>query len=427
MLLVSLLADPILSQPFSWGRIQSLGLAIGLGIVGIGFFHSHRGFLFRLSANLCLSLLSAIVLLSAGELFFRAIGHDFSGELSAWRRVPPYYRTPTTPTGTVFFRRSGPERWSGQVLRTFLKQNNVLPNPYAREPAITVTYDRNGFRNPDDMADWKIAVAGDSFTELGYLPYEQLFTSVLARILKVPVLNLGASYTGPLTQLHYLREYGVAAGTRHVLIVFFEGNDLEDLDKEYDDLIRWRETGQRLFREFKKQPSLVRALNGLARGKRRQEPEPDESKVSAYFKSFEGTIPVTLAYTPPGRSQLSEETMRQLSYFFGHYADLGKERDVTVWVAYMPCKRRVLHGQVEFSANASEKCRNWHPTDLPEVISRLCDQYAIRFIDLTPALIRETAATRALLFNSVFDTHLNAHGSMIVGQELARRISGQDP
>ena len=56
---------------------------------------------------------------------------------------------------------------------------------------ITVQYDEAGFRNPAGMLDWDIAVAGDSFTELGYLRHEDLFTTVLGQILDARVLNLG--------------------------------------------------------------------------------------------------------------------------------------------------------------------------------------------------------------------------------------------
>jgi hypothetical protein len=119
--------------------------------------------------------------------------------------------------------------------------------------------------------------------------------------------------------------------------------------------------------------------------------------------------------------------MYNLNHFFRQYADFGKKsRQITVWLAYMPSKRRVLHGQVQFSESASEKLKSWQPTDLPEVISGLCDQYGIKFIDLTSALVRETAHNKQLLYNSIYDTHLNSHGSLVVGQELARHFSEQN-
>jgi hypothetical protein len=234
VILTSVLADHILARPHQWGLMQSLALVTGLGIVTIGFVHPHMGIISRVSTNLCLSLLSLFVCLAVGEEFFRGIEFDFAGEERAWRQIPIYYRAPIAPTGDIFFKRPGSEQWTGQVLNTRLKQLGVLPNPYTNEPAITVEYDRRGFRNPDHIADWAIAVAGDSFTELGHLAYEQLFTSILARILNVSVLNLGTSYTGPLTQLSYLQDYGIAASTKHTMIVFFEGNDLEELAGEYE-------------------------------------------------------------------------------------------------------------------------------------------------------------------------------------------------
>ena len=59
--------------------------------------------------------------------------------------------------------------------------------------------------------------------------YDQLFTTILGKMLNIRVLNLGVSHTGPLTQLSYLQDYGVSPSTKHVVIVFYEGNDLSDL------------------------------------------------------------------------------------------------------------------------------------------------------------------------------------------------------
>src|SRR4029077_10115198 len=101
---------------------------------------------------------------------------------------------------------------------------------------------------------------------------------------------------------------------------------------------------------------------------------------------------------------------------------------VTVWLAYMPTKLRVLHGHLEFSENTLtklpklKKLKTWEPTDLPQVIQGLCEQFGVRFIDLTPALIKETIQTGQLLYNSLDDTHLNKHGSHVVGEELTRNF-----
>ena len=434
---ISVALIPVITKYFlgfsrSFGALQWSAVAIGVAIVAVGFSR-HRTTIFQISSALCLVLVSLFVVLAVGEVVLRIIGFDFARQEKVWRELPPAFRQPIVPTGKVFFRREGPERWTGRPLNVYIKGS--LPNPYTAEPVMTIEYNGQGFRNPQEMKSWEIAVAGDSFTELGYLPYDQLFTSILARALNVSVLNLGTSYTGPLTQLSYLQDYGLSAGTKHVLIVFYEGNDLDDLSGEYSALERWNATGQRDYREFQKQPSLLVFLYQTAYRLKKQMFSPqtapqERNVVTAYFKSGSGDVPVTLAPSdgPPGRSELPAGTMQHLQYFFSHYADFGRERRITIWLAYMPTKLRVLHGNLEFSRAMLTKLpklkrlESWKPNDLPALLAELCTKYGVRFIDLTPALIRETGKSGRLLYNSLYDTHLNQEGSRVVGEELALHL-----
>lgn len=427
VILASVHADDILGRPADWGAAQSIGLATGVSLACLGVLQLfvRAGFVSSVSTKTCVLLVSLFVALAAIESLSRVIGIDFAhAEANAWRELPPFYRQPMTPTGGAFFRRSGPQQWTGRVRHTWVTQLGVIDSPYADEAAITVDYDETGFRNPRDLADWEVAIAGDSFTELGCLPHEQLFTSIFASVTRASVRNLGVSYTGPLTQLSYLRDYGLAASTKHTIIVFFEGNDLDDIDVEYRAWMRWKETGERDYREFRKQPSFVRAIRELIEDLLTPDPRVRSASdsVSAYFESSEGDIPVMFNYTPPGRGELPKESMDQLEYFFAQYAAFGTDRNLTKWIAYVPCKRRVLHGQVEFAESAPESMQTWQPGDLPVVIAELCDLVGVRFIDLTPALIEETTRSKQLLYNSVYETHLDRQGSAVVGRELSRQF-----
>lgn len=407
----------MLGQPRDWGRLQSVGVVFGLLMILTGFLNEKLR-IARLSTKLCLSLWSLLATVAIFEGVFRAVGFDFAREEEKWRKSPPFFRQPTVPTGSVFFRRPGPEQWTGQVLNTQLKLLNIRPNPYASEPVVTIHYNRSGFRNPDELAAWEIAVAGDSFTEMGYLPDEELFTTSLAKALDLRVLNLGTSYTGPLTHLSYLQDYGVCSGTRHAIIVFYEGNDLKDLDREYAELERWRRTGERDYRTFRKQTSFLRAAARLL-----QQSINRIDYATAFYKWRQGTVPVTLLDTPPGGAQISGETRQHLDYFFSQYAEFGKQHGLSLWLAYMPSKLRVLHGHLEFLDGAPVAVRSWTPTDLPQAISSLCDQFAVRFVDLTPALLAENKDH--LVYNTIYDTHLNTFGSQAVARELARFIGQQ--
>src|SRR5262249_49799046 len=155
-------------------------------------------------------VISAAFGLGLLEGFCRLTQFDFAQEERKWRAVPPYWRAPIIPSGEAFFRRPGPEPWAGQVLNIRVQQLHIFPNPYTNEPAVTLVYDEQGFRNEGGWTDWEVAIAGDSFTEQGYLTSDQMFTTILGKLINARVLNLGVSYTGPLSQLSYLRDYGIA-------------------------------------------------------------------------------------------------------------------------------------------------------------------------------------------------------------------------
>ena len=360
------------------------------------------------------------------EGFFRSIGYDFASKQEVlWREYPICFRQPMVPMGETYFRRHGPDRWKGQTLYTATKILNIEPNPYGSEPVIMVKYDKYGFRNPEDIANWDIVVTGDSFVELGHLSDEDLFTTILGKLLGVRVLNLGVSYSSLLSQLSYLRNYGISAGTKHAIVVFFEGNDFAEFDGEYNAFMHWRKTGLREYREFKRETSAVKAFYQLYVKMRIHFSSP-RNLVTAYFNSSQGNIPVTVSYVPVKRTELSEERIQQLNYFLGEYASFGKEKQITVWLAFMPAKRRVLDGYLEFTSEAKDEVKSWQPTGLPQLISELSDQNGIKFIDLTPALVEETRnkGKPHLVYNSILDTHINSIGSLVVGKKIARQLSG---
>ena len=72
---------------------------------------------------------------------------------------------------------------------------------------------------------------GDSFVHGACVRSEDSIAAQL-RIAKVPTLNLGMSGLGPLGELAALREYLPASGVRVVFLVYFEGNDIQDLMSE---------------------------------------------------------------------------------------------------------------------------------------------------------------------------------------------------
>jgi hypothetical protein len=403
-----------------WPAVQPVLSSGALVILGLGALRRIRT-VARCSSRLCLALLALTLTIGLLEGAGRLAAFDWSGSEAELRRVPPFYRLPTVPIGDGALRRPGPEVWTGQPIRFCLNALRLPSADYASERVITVRYDAQGFRNEPPLDRWRVAVAGDSFTELGQLPFAALFTTLSGRQLGVAVRNLGVSHTGPLTQIAYLEQFGLAPDTSDLVLVFAEANDLDDLGRELALQARDRRSTEQRASGPARQTSLLAVLCWCFLG-----PEsPPGSKgppIEGWFPSAAGWVPLSLASAPPSSDRVSPELRQALGQVFERYRALADRRHVRPWVAFMPCKERVLHGQVRFVAGTVPELAHWQPTDLPAWIGRLCDQAGLRFLDLTPALVAETRDRRMLLYEGLYDTHLNAAGSAVVARTLANAL-----
>ncbi len=359
----------------------------------------------------------------AVELGFRAAGHDFDRVEAGHRAQPVFYRIPTRPVGPFAYRRPGNEVWSGQPLRTRMRALGLGDGPYAEEPAITAAYDADGFRNPPGLRDWSVVVVGDSFTELGHLPDQQLFTTALARRLGEPVRNLGTSYTALFTHVVYLRQFGRAPSARDAVCVFFEGNDC-------GDLLREARLAQRIARgevehvdpleAHAPQSSVTRSLLA-ALGGRGDEParHPGGAVPARWTPPGGAPLEVTLDYAPPGRAQLGP-VGPLLEAAVAEWRRACDDLGLRAWLLYMPCKHRVLRGAGRLEVG-DPALAGWRPTDLPAHVRQLCARSGVRFVDATPPLVAAARAGR-MPFVALYDSHLDRLGSRIVGELLAAEL-----
>ena len=98
---------------------------------------------------------------------------------------------------------------------------------------ITYTADRYGFNNPDRLYDspLDLMLLGDSFVEGFCLPPGEDLASRLRKS-GVNAASMGIRGNGPLIELATLGRFGQIFRPRHVVLVFFEGNDWENLEAE---------------------------------------------------------------------------------------------------------------------------------------------------------------------------------------------------
>ncbi len=370
--------------------------------------------------NFSLLVLSSLLTLATIEVGFRAARFDFDFQLENFHRTPIFYQDPTVPVGEAFFRRPGPAVWKGRVLSTYLQQSRGLEDTYGDEDEVTITYDRDGFRNPEDLKEWRLVFAGDSFTELGYLRYEDLFTTQVGEMLHVGVKNLGVGYTGTLTQTCYLKLFGKSPDTTDAFLVFYEGNDLEDLLREESYLLDLRmhlklhiSPLERIETQSSALKAAYRSLTSAWKRHRYQ---------NAYFIARDGRIPVTVNEPPPGRAEMPEGLRAMLESSLSGWGSAARELGLRPWVVFMPCKRRVLDGHLEFDDNADSRVKDWHPNDLPDVVKEMSERNGMRFIDLTAGLAEETRQGE-LTYNTIYDSHLNREGSLCVARTLMGSIA----
>jgi len=379
-----------------------------------------------LTRKLVFATMSLLLFVGVCEFSFKAIGFDFSKLGQDLNATPIFYRIPTEPFGTAFYKRPGNQVWTGKVITAQMQRIGYDSKWFPEEEVHTLKYDADGFRNPDNLTSWTIAMIGDSFTELGNLKDDQLVSTRLSKLLDTPVKNLGVSHTGLLNQTEYLREYGISSATKEVIWVFFEGNDIQDYVME-TDRVSAIQTGSSehidLLKTHQAQTSLVKAIYRKIFAKSRM--EIYGPAVNATLD--DGKTQFKIDYAPPGRDQIFLQLQRYEAGIDKLY-ELCKQHELKLTCVYMPCKRRAFSDYrytVEASAPAYLK-QKWAPSDLPDWMREVCNDKGIRFVNVTTDL-QKLNQTELLSHNLTYDTHLTADGAETVAQALAHALRTDTP
>jgi len=352
------------------------------------------------------------------KINFNALG--FGARSDPRQAYPIWAREPDEPVPEVFFRHKGPAVWTGQPIRTLELLRRGTDNAYLNEPRTTIEYDSDGFRNPPTLTDWDAAVVGDSYTELGYLPYDQISSSVAAARTGLRLKNLGVCGTGLLSYARYLRNYGRAPSCKRVVYVMFEGNDVQDTTLEDEALDQFHLTGQRPCRDVGAETSFVRAAAGLIRSQLRR-PRP-QSYQNAWFQNGDQEIPVTISHELPVDPQaMTGMQAAAMKDGIRALAEEARNLHLTAALVYVPVNNRVYHGLLRFDDKLPGEVRDWRPHDLPAWVAALCREQNIEFYDSLPPL-RAAAEKGRYVHNHILDCHVNAEGARLIGEVIATAL-----
>jgi hypothetical protein len=287
----------------------------------------------------------------------------------------------------------------------------------------TVMYDRNGFRNACDLSTAEVVVLGDSFVEGGLVPVDDLITTTLGRLLGRTVANLGQSAYGPQQELAVLKRYAASLHPRLCIWMFYEGNDLDDVER-YERL-RYG-NGQTTTPSTSWERSFARDTLGaiaqrLGRG---LNPDSAEQAPQGTFQNNDGQK-MRLLFPNRGvqRSYQKHAALDKVISVLSAAMTACTANQTSLLVVFAPEKFRVYRNYCEFRPD--NPCAGWGLDDLPERLGARVATLGprIAYLDLTPALMAEAAQGRLVYFAD--DTHWSADGHEVAGRTIARNITHQ--
>ncbi|SPP63254.1 alginate O-acetyltransferase AlgX-related protein [Nitrospira lenta] len=322
----------------------------------------------------------------------------------------------------------------GSTVKTVFGRGNIGESiclPVRPAEPFDVKYDKNGFRNEQDLAEAAVVVIGDSYIESPMMPGPVLATTRLAELYGGTVANLGQSGYGPQQELVVLKRYALTLRAKWIVWVFYEGNDLVDAQR-YEERVSvlngmWNSMNLAWDRSF-----VLNSLMALARWTHGCVPN---QRIAGNYGLIDGGdgheervyfLDHTSSIVPTGQElKALQTTANSLKEAY----ELARSEGAGFMVAFAPTKFRVYHDIARFDGNAQGDLKWWVLNDLPERLHRLVSDISpdIRYVDLTPAL-SAAAKTKQLVFIPD-DTHWTSDGHRVVAETLHAALTdaGQEP
>jgi hypothetical protein len=363
---------------------------------------------------------SAIGLTLAGIELPAMVGMVDYGRLFPSNQIRPLHSRSNIPDPDLLHRRPAYFHDAGWtkgdlIVSTFTRVSSAPAYHY------DVSYDRNGFRNATDLNQAEIAVVGDSFIEGGLVAYDSLMTSVLGRLRKCTVANLGQSQYGPRQERVVLERYAAPLKPRVCVWAFFEGNDLGDIARY--DLVKahWpprpepRSMGDRSF----SRNALTAFIRVAGLDKSRY---LDFLKRSGTIRTPAGTQE-RLFFLYPGLPLSADDrtALNKLETILGSASEFCEHEKIRLVVVFIPTKFRVYQDMCTFAVDSP--CAGWIRNELPETLRSMVARISpgIGYLDLTGPF-REQAATRPLLYFAD-DTHWSPEGHKLAAELIDKYLS----
>ena len=232
--------------------------------------------------------------------------------------------------------------------------------------------DRFGFNNPDeewDSNEIELLLLGDSFTHGACVNRPDDLSSVLRTLSGYNVINLGYGGNGPLTEYATLKEF-FPNNTKKIVWIYFEGNDLSNLNNELKNPILIKYLNDSNFSQDlrNKQDSLDKILieetqYEFETAKRKVTPT---FKIIKFIKIFETRTNIKLLIKKYKRKYFSPD-FKNFEKIIKSTKNFSEKNNSKFYFVYLP----------EFKRYLDKNYSNKNKEKIEEIIKKL----NIKFID----------------------------------------------
>jgi hypothetical protein len=259
--------------------------------------------------------------------------------------------------------------------------------------------DRYGFNNPDkkwDSKEIEYILVGDSFAHGACVNMPNDIASVLGQYSKKNVLNLGYSGKGPLSEYATLREYS-DLNIKKVLWLYYEGNDLSDLETELTNkILKKYLTNQKFKQDLKLKQNQINQFLTIYVEKEIERVKIENTKrdiikiqtrIAEFIKLYNTR---SLLITPPP----PPPPLPELKTILNLANELVKSYNAKLYFIYLPTAARYTQSL---------------KTDYKQEIEKIITDIGIEFIDIDKEVFKKEK-NPIKLFPGTESVHYNIEG-----------------
>jgi hypothetical protein len=296
-----------------------------------------------------------------------------------------------------------------------------LPSSAPRK--VELAFDRNGFRNDSDLLAADIAVIGDSFIEAPTVTHSELMTTHLGTLQHGTVANLGISGYGPQQELIVLKRYALPLHPKAVIWVFYEGNDLWNVQTYEEDKAALSDG---LYGSERKQRSFLRnTLAALIRLPHSCHPNRKLTERYGVIRASDGGVQ-KLYFTSEDLplSQRDVDAIQKTGAILAEAYRLCREQGIRFLVVFAPAEHRIYDGLPSL-LEVSDRVKPWRVNDVPQRLEAAVRKLApaVEYLDLTSVFRLEASKGTEIFLEN--DTHWTPETHRIVAETLNRRLASQ--